>query len=100
MTTDLVLIAKSQGVTTVTLNRPEALNALSGALRQTLAETFDALREDAGEVDRIDGGEAHLFGESTVFEDRLHRGLRVVETALDREREDVIRARAGHLALL
>jgi hypothetical protein len=44
MTTDLVLIAKSQGVTTVTLNRPEALNALSGALRQTLAETFDALR--------------------------------------------------------
>jgi enoyl-CoA hydratase len=46
MTTDLVLIAKSQGVTTVTLNRPEALNALSGALRQTLAETFYELRDD------------------------------------------------------
>ena len=47
MTTDLVLIAKNLGVTTVTLNRPEALNALSGALRQTLAETFHELRDDA-----------------------------------------------------
>ena len=46
MTTDLVSVAKHQGVTTVTLNRPEALNALSGALRQTLAETFYQLRDD------------------------------------------------------
>ena len=47
MTTNLVLVARNQGVTTVTLNRPEALNALSGALRQTLAETFYQLRDDA-----------------------------------------------------
>jgi len=43
----LVLIEKSAGVTTVTLNRPEALNALSSALRQRIAEVFLELAEDA-----------------------------------------------------
>ena len=44
---NLILIEKSQGIATVTMNRPDALNALSGALRQAIAETFDQLREDA-----------------------------------------------------
>ena len=44
---NLILVEKSQGIATVTLNRPDALNALSGALRQAIAETFDQLREDA-----------------------------------------------------
>lgn len=43
---NLVLVATDGGVTTVTLNRPEALNALSGALRQSLAKTFLDLRDD------------------------------------------------------
>jgi enoyl-CoA hydratase len=43
---DLVLITRNNGVTTVTLNRPEALNALSGPLRQAIAETFITLAED------------------------------------------------------
>ena len=46
MAEDLVLVTKDSGVTTVTLNRPDALNALSGALRQALAETFLTLRDD------------------------------------------------------
>ncbi len=43
---NLVLVATDGGVTTVTLNRHEALNALSGALRQSLAKTFLDLRDD------------------------------------------------------
>jgi len=42
----LVLVEKDQGVTTVTLNRPEALNALSRALRNDIAETFVLLADD------------------------------------------------------
>ena len=44
---NLILVEKNQGIATVTMNRPDALNALSGALRQAIAETFDQLREDA-----------------------------------------------------
>lgn len=47
MENELVLIERDQRVTTVTLNRPNALNALSGALRQSIAETFHQLRDDA-----------------------------------------------------
>lgn len=44
---DLVLVNRNDGITTVTLNRPEALNALSGALRRRIAEVFGELADDA-----------------------------------------------------
>ncbi|MEQ8859895.1 MAG: enoyl-CoA hydratase [Pseudomonadales bacterium] len=44
---DLVLMERDNGITTVTLNRPEALNALSAALRNRLADVFGALADDA-----------------------------------------------------
>lgn len=44
--TPLVLVERDQGVTTVTLNRPEALNALSAALRNEIARTFNQLADD------------------------------------------------------
>lgn len=44
---ELILIDSAEGVTTVTLNRPEALNALSAALRSRIVEVFTALRDDA-----------------------------------------------------
>lgn len=43
----LVLTEKRDGVTIVTLNRPEALNALSAALRSALVETLTLLAGDA-----------------------------------------------------
>ncbi|MED6342713.1 MAG: enoyl-CoA hydratase, partial [Pseudomonadota bacterium] len=43
---DLVLNETKGGVTTVTMNRPEALNALSAALRNELAEVFTELAQD------------------------------------------------------
>lgn len=45
--TDIVLTETNEGVTTVTLNRPEHLNALSVDLRQTLGEVFIKLRTDS-----------------------------------------------------
>jgi len=43
---ELVLVTTHEGVATVTLNRPEALNALSMALRNRIAEVFAALEQD------------------------------------------------------
>ena len=45
--TDLVLTSTQAGVTTVTMNRPEALNALSAGLRNRLTEVFTDLAEDS-----------------------------------------------------
>ena len=45
--TDLVLTSNQAGVTTVTMNRPEALNALSAGLRNRLTEVFINLAEDS-----------------------------------------------------
>lgn len=46
MTDELVLINKREGIAIVTLNRPDALNALSMALRNAIADTFDQLEAD------------------------------------------------------
>jgi enoyl-CoA hydratase len=42
----LVLVERDQGITTVTLNRPQALNALSAALRNEIARVFTELATD------------------------------------------------------
>lgn len=44
--TDLILVDITDGVATVTLNRPDAMNALSKALRARLAEVMTALDAD------------------------------------------------------
>ena len=46
MAKELVLVDKQDTVATITLNRPEKLNALSSALRREIADTFLALAED------------------------------------------------------
>lgn len=47
MSEALVLRETDGGITVVTLNRPEALNALSAALRAAIVETFEFIRTDA-----------------------------------------------------
>jgi enoyl-CoA hydratase len=43
----VLLIEKSEGIATLTMNRPAAMNALSAALRAELAEAFEGLSADA-----------------------------------------------------
>ena len=43
---NLVLVATRDGVAEVTLNRPEAMNALSADLQARIAEVFESLQED------------------------------------------------------
>lgn len=43
---DVVLSEKSEGIATITLNRPEAMNALSAALRRELVAAFRQVSED------------------------------------------------------
>ncbi|MBX3026342.1 enoyl-CoA hydratase [bacterium] len=46
MTADVLLVDVADGVATVTLNRPQAMNALSRVLRAAIAETFTRLAGD------------------------------------------------------
>ena len=43
---NLVLVASRNGVSEVTLNRPEAMNALSADLQARIAEVFESLQQD------------------------------------------------------
>jgi enoyl-CoA hydratase/carnithine racemase len=45
---ELVLVTRSGGITTLTLNRPDKRNALSGAFMEELAAAIAALAQDAG----------------------------------------------------
>jgi enoyl-CoA hydratase len=52
MSESVVLTEVSDGVVTVTMNRPKAMNALSRQLQRELFDAFDALASDAG-VDAV-----------------------------------------------
>jgi len=52
MSESVLLCETSDGVATVTLNRPEAMNALSAELRRAIVDTFRALESD-GAVDVV-----------------------------------------------
>ena len=75
---ELVLIERSSGITTVTLNRPEALNALSSALRNRIAEVFSELAEDVETEVVILTGAGRAF---TVGLDLKELGGEVAPTA-------------------
>ena len=46
MSYEHVLVARNRGVGTVTLNRPEKLNAFAGRMREEMAEAFEELEQD------------------------------------------------------
>ena len=44
---ELILLDRADRIATVTLNRPEHLNALSAGLRRAIVDTFRTLKDDA-----------------------------------------------------
>jgi enoyl-CoA hydratase len=76
--TNLVLVEKNRGITTVTLNRPDALNALSAALRNRIAEVFSELASDSATEVVILTGAGRAF---TVGLDLKELGGEVSATA-------------------
>jgi enoyl-CoA hydratase len=64
MTDPVLLVEKSEGIVTLTLNRPEAMNALSRALRLAIVQAFAALHDDpeAGVVILTGAGRAFCAG--------------------------------------
>ena len=48
MNDSVLLVEKADGLATVTLNRPDKMNALSLELRRAIADTFQGLEEDDG----------------------------------------------------
>ena len=46
MSESVIVIEKEDGIATITLNRPEAMNALSTELRTAIADTFNDLKRD------------------------------------------------------
>jgi enoyl-CoA hydratase len=47
MSEPILLVEKRDGIATLTLNRPQAMNALSRSLRAAIVEAFAALRDEA-----------------------------------------------------
>lgn len=45
---DVVVLEREGGIATITLNRPNAMNALSREMRVSLVQTFQKLRDDPG----------------------------------------------------
>jgi enoyl-CoA hydratase/carnithine racemase len=64
MSEAVLLVEKSDGIATLTLNRPAAMNALSRQLREAIVATFQSLRDDpqAGVVILTGAGRAFCAG--------------------------------------
>jgi len=102
MNQELVTLKRIEGVTVVTLNRPEALNALSTALSNAISSTFDELSKDDGTEVIILTGAGRAFtvgldlkelgGEKAKSESASRRDL---ETAIEEVNKPIIGAING-----
>lgn len=72
---DVLLSHTDEGVTTVTMNRPEQLNALSWALRQSLADEFTRLATDAATEVIILTGAGRAFSAGLDLKELGQTGL-------------------------
>jgi enoyl-CoA hydratase len=92
-----VLLEKSDGIATITLNRPEKLNALNQEVRQTVMRMIDELQEDdeirvavlqgAGDRAFVAGADVAEFAARTPEEQRaLYEKRRVYDALADFEK--------------
>lgn len=79
MTQSLVIIEKDQGITTVTMNRPEVKNALSRELSGTLYNTFEDLAHDEETKVIILTGAGDAFSAGLDLKELAEKGLGTLE---------------------
>ena len=95
MSESVLLVEKRDGVATFTLNRPQALNALSRELRAALVAAFTALGDD-GEIGVVIlTGRGRAFTAGLDLKELGDRGLGADATETAVARADVIQAMAG-----
>ena len=82
MSQSVLLVERNDGVATLTLNRPEQMNALSMELRRLLADELEALRhdEEIGAVILTGAGRAFCAGLDLKNDLRKRRGVATLRT--------------------
>lgn len=80
---DIVLVETENGVTTVTLNRPDNLNALSIALRKKLAEVFHDLKTDDNSQVIILTGNGRAFTAGLDLKELGEKGMNTSSSSSD-----------------
>src|SRR5437667_2844597 len=77
MTEDLIKVAEDNGIVTVTLNRPDKLNALVGHMRRDLAEALEEAGSDPHVRVVVINGEGRAFcagGDISFMAELVERG--------------------------
>ena len=92
MPESVVRIERSNGIATVTLNRPEALNALSSALRQGLTNAFRELAEDESVRVVILTGAGRAFCAGVDLKELGQHGTNRTQTPEERREADLVDA--------
>jgi enoyl-CoA hydratase len=92
MSSSVLLIEKSQGFATVTLNRPEAMNALSSELRRAIARAFRDLQAEGEARVAILTGAGRAFCAGMDLKELSEMGL---DEGGDWATDDVIDAMAA-----
>ena len=95
MSDSILLVEKSEGVALVTLNRPDARNALSTALRTALVAAFSELQSDSTADVVILTGAGKAFTAGLDLKELSEVGLAGGGTGEDPVQVDVIRAMHG-----
>jgi enoyl-CoA hydratase len=106
MSSELVLVETHGSIALITLNRPEKLNALNEALRQTLMTVVDELAADdgvrvtvlrgAGDKAFVAGADVTEFAGRTPAEQRQVYGKRRVYDAVAEFPKPIVAAIHGH----
>jgi enoyl-CoA hydratase len=90
MNDPILLVEKSEGVATVTLNRPDKMNSLSRDLRRAIVQTFRELDADA-EVDVVIlTGRGRAFCAGLDLGELSGEGAKGDDAEASRERENVV----------
>ena len=77
----VLLVEKSEGIATVTLNRPHAANALSIELRAALGKTFNNLKDDPEAEVVILTGAGKAFCGGLDLKELAEKGIQIDDPA-------------------